>query len=260
MASGTSTFSSATRPFWWRKLHSLSGVVPVGAFFIVHFWTNAKALQGRQVYDDAVRELQEIPYLLVVETLVIYLPLAFHALYGLKISLEGKPNVGAYPFAKNWAYVLQRLTGVITLVFVAYHLWQFRIQVALGRMHPTDLFTELCASLSSTSRFGIPVVAVMYLVAVASAAYHFANGLHGFCFSWGLSTSRRASRFVSGVCGIVGIALFVVGANTVIYFATGSKLVLSPDRPDAKAATCREFVGERSGLARGELMTGQLPW
>lgn len=217
------------RGFVLRKLHSLSGVVPLGLFVVLHLYTNAQALSGRRSFEDAVRTRSELPYAPVLELVFIGLPLLFHALYGIKLSLSARPNVGRYSTTRNWMYLLQRISGVLTLAFVAYHLWQFRLQVALGNMARGDLFPELCAQLSSTT-WNVPFVAMAYLVGVAATVFHFTNGLYGFCFSWGITISERASRAASGAFGVVGVVLFVLGANTVIYFATGSALFL-PDRP-----------------------------
>jgi succinate dehydrogenase/fumarate reductase cytochrome b subunit (b558 family) len=194
---------------------------------VVHLFINARALNGREKFETTATDLSAIPYLLILEIAGIWLPLAFHAAYGLALSFEARPNVGKYPFSRNWAYTLQRLTGIVALAFIAYHLWQFRIQVLLGRANPEDLFPELCRKLSSTTPGGIPLMALLYLVGVAAAVFHFTNGLYGFCFSWGVTLSRRSARIASGVFGVLGLALFALGAGTVIYFATGSSLILS---------------------------------
>lgn len=45
-----------------RKLHSLSGIVPVGAFLAEHFWSNSSVLVSPEKYDAVSRELQTIPF------------------------------------------------------------------------------------------------------------------------------------------------------------------------------------------------------
>ena len=197
----------------------------MGVFLLLHLWTNARALQGKQVFDEAVADLGRMPYLVPVEVLLIGVPLLLHAVIGLKLTLGARPNVGRYPTTRNWMYLLQRLSGVVTLAFIGYHLYALRIQVALGRMDEADFFDELCASMSSTLGPGIPVVALVYLLGVAASVLHFSNGLYGFCFAWGITRSRRATRLASGAFSVLGLALFVLGANTVIYFATGTRLV-----------------------------------
>lgn len=204
-----------------RKLHSLSGVVPVGAFLLVHLWTNAKALRGQRSFDDAVADIHHLPYLVLFEAGIL-LPLAFHAIYGVKLALEARVNVGRYGYARNWMYTLQRVTGIVALVFILYHLYEFRLQKALGTMAAGAFYPTLCAHLSSTA-FGVPVIALAYVIGIAASTFHFANGLWGFCCSWGVTISPRAQRLSATVFGVVGLAVFLLGLNTTLYFATGSR-------------------------------------
>ena len=37
-----------------KKLHSLSGVVPLGAFLVLHLWVTASVLGSRAVYDRQI--------------------------------------------------------------------------------------------------------------------------------------------------------------------------------------------------------------
>jgi succinate dehydrogenase/fumarate reductase cytochrome b subunit (b558 family) len=241
--SSTPLLARRRRSFLLRKLHSITGLVPVGVFLCVHLWTNAKALHGQQSFDQAVAEIHHLPYLLLIEVLGIAVPLLLHAVLGLAIIWEARFNVGRYPTARNWMYTLQRLTGVLVLLFVAYHLYEYRLQVALGKLGKEDFFPQLCSSLSATVGPNIPWLAMVYLVGVAAAVLHFANGLYGFCFSWGITVSRRATRLASGVFGLLGLALFALGANTVIYFATGTRLMFSTASSGSEVApvTCRDL-------------------
>jgi succinate dehydrogenase/fumarate reductase cytochrome b subunit (b558 family) len=235
--------SRERRPFLWRKLHSLTGIVPVGVFLLVHLWTNAKALQGQRAFDEAVAELGHLPYLVLIEILGIGLPLLIHAVLGVMIVLEMRSSPRRYPFSRHYMYLAQRLSGIVALAFIAYHLWQLRIQVALGTMDKADFFPELCSSLSATVGPGIPLMAIVYLLGVAASVFHFANGLYGFCFGWGITVSRRAARMATALFGLVGVILFVLGANTVVYFATGTRLTFSTQTSpeDAPPVSCQDL-------------------
>jgi len=224
-ATATSFFDKSRRPFLLRKLHSLTGVVPVGGFLLFHLWTNALALQGQARFDEAVAGINHMPYVALLEWGVILAPLAFHALYGVKLALEGKPNVGHYTFSRNWMYTLQRVTGIIAFAFIGYHLWEYWGQKTLGRMAPEQFYPALCANMSSTVK-GVPVVALVYILGIAASVFHFANGLWGFCFSWGITVSRRAQRMSATAFGLAGLLVFLLGANTAIYFATGARIPL----------------------------------
>lgn len=208
-----------------RRLHSLSGVVPVGLFLVFHIWINAHAAGGQRAFDRAVEDLQSIPYLWLIELVFVLVPLLYHAGYGLSLSFRGRPTVARYPTTRNWLHTLQRASGVLTLLFLGYHLWQFRLQTLLGRMAPPDFFQVLTGTLSTTVWSGIPLVALVYLLGVAAAVFHFSNGLVAFCSTWGVTTTRKGAKVASAVAGALGIVLFVLGANSVIYLATGSRLL-----------------------------------
>ncbi len=234
--------SRERRAFVLRKLHSLTGVLPLGVYLVFHLWTNAKAMQGRHVFEEAVGAIDSVPYLMVVEIVAIVVPLLFHALFGLAIAFEARPNVGRYPQHRNWTYLMQRVTGVALLAFLVYHVAALRLPVLLGTMEKTDFFPTLCDTLSSTEATGVPVVAIVYLLGTAAATYHLAVGLTGFCFSWGITVSQRANRLVAGVSAVLGVLLFAIGASTIIYYATGSRLVFDAPGRDAEspAITCRD--------------------
>jgi len=88
--------ATATRPdatYFLRKLHSFSGVIPVGAFLAEHFWSNSTALVGVRQYDETSRTLQAIPFRIFVEWAFIFLPILFHGGYGIYIWLRGQSNV-----------------------------------------------------------------------------------------------------------------------------------------------------------------------
>ncbi len=231
-----SLFDKRHRPFLLRKLHSLTGVAPVGLFMLFHLWTNAKALQGQRRFDDAVAEIGHIPFLPVVETVLILLPLAFHALYGVKLALEAKPNVRQYPYTRNWMFTLQRVSGLVAFAFIAFHLWEYWAQKVLGKLAVEQFYPTLCASMSSTVK-GVPVVALVYILGIAASVFHFTNGLWGFCFSWGITVSRRAQRLSATAFGLVGAVVFVMGANTAIYFATGSRFAFFASAASTSAST-----------------------
>src|ERR671916_577639 len=94
-----------SRTFVLRKLHQLSGIVPIGAFLLEHLYTNSKAAHptaGPQQFNKAVEDLQAIPYILLLEIGFIFIPLLYHAIYGMVITLEARPNNLNYPYPRNW--------------------------------------------------------------------------------------------------------------------------------------------------------------
>jgi succinate dehydrogenase / fumarate reductase, cytochrome b subunit len=206
--------------FWMRRLHSFSGALPLGLFLVSHLWTNLSAVFGQRAFDEKVEAIHALPALGWVEVGAIFLPLVFHAVYGVWISREGRPNVRNYPLSGNWAYVFQRITGVVTFVFVCAHLWEYRVQVLLFGMPSTSFYPTMAAHLS-WSWLGVPWVALGYLVGSAAAVYHFANGLSGFALSFGLVGSRKAQLRVRATAMLLGMALYAMSAATIVSMATG---------------------------------------
>ena len=106
-----------------RKLHSFAGVFPLGIFLCFHMCVNYSANWGTTPYDTMGSFMAHMPYKVVLETFVIFLPLLFHALYGVYISLTSSVTVKRYRYFRNWCYVLQRIAGIVTLLFVIWHIY-----------------------------------------------------------------------------------------------------------------------------------------
>jgi succinate dehydrogenase/fumarate reductase cytochrome b subunit len=199
--------------------------LPLATFLVLHLGRQAFALGGRDTYDRQLGSSRSMAGL-VLEIGLVYLPLLFHAGYGIASSLvpsaaDARPSGerGVAPLRRRQ---VQRITAPLVAAFLLLHLWQFRVRLWTGELDASDFFAELCASLSSTALGGVPVMAITYLIGVAAAAFHFSNGLYGFCQTWGITISDRATRVASGVSALAGVGLFAVGAITVIYLATGS--------------------------------------
>ncbi|MGM0874830.1 MAG: succinate dehydrogenase, partial [Bacillota bacterium] len=122
---------AGNREFVNRRLHSLLGVIPVGLFLIQHLVVNNFATRGAEAFNEAAHFMEMLPFRYVLETVVIFLPLLYHAIYGVYIAFTAKNNVSNYGYLRNWLFMLQRVTGIITFIFVAWHVWETRIAAAL---------------------------------------------------------------------------------------------------------------------------------
>ena len=81
-----------------------------------------------------MREAREAPYRSVVEIVFVLLPLAFHALYGIVLGFEGRPNTNKYPYTRNWMYAAQRITGLLALAFIVWHVSELWLPRMTGEM------------------------------------------------------------------------------------------------------------------------------
>src|ERR1700742_2394276 len=107
--------------FFWRRLHSLTGIVPIGAFLVEHIVSNFETWNGPLAYAQQVKFLNSLPMVGVLEGRFIFIPLAFHALYGVFIAVRGRSNYNVYPWAGNFGYLMQRVTGIIALLYIVQH-------------------------------------------------------------------------------------------------------------------------------------------
>ncbi len=198
--------------FLLRRLHSLSGIIPIGAFVAFHLFTNMQMLLGS--FQHEVNWIHSQPALLWMEIFVLWLPIAFHAVLGLIYTFTGKPNSVAYGYMANWRYTLQRVTGVLALIFILLHVailrWRWNLlgwytpffSKGLYDHHVVDL-----AHYSTSVALNQTAVLVLYIIGVLSVVYHFANGLWTAAITWGLTVSVAAQRRWGYVCAVVFVAL-----------------------------------------------------
>jgi len=198
------------RHFLLRKLHSLAGVLPLTVFLFEHFYSNSKATVSPGAFNEMVEFFEHLPYLPFIEIGVLAVPILFHGIYGTVIVAQARSNVSGYSYWRNVAFFLQRLTGVVLLVGIAYHVWMTRMQHVL---HGTEIdFAYMQHYLSDTGVF------VFYVAFVVAAAFHLANGLWGFGVSWGLLRSPRAQEGFGYASMVLFALLAVAGVNILFAF------------------------------------------
>ena len=207
-----------SRTFILRKLHQLTGIMPLGFFLLEHFYTNSKALTGAADFNGAVKDLQSIPYILFVEIGGIFIPLIYHAVYGLVITVEARPNNLYYPYSRNWFYTIQRVTGMILFFFITFHVLNFRFGLIPGlntisvAHHPEQSFDIVAGEFRR-----IPIF-IIYVIGITSTVWHLANGVWLFLVDWGITIGERAQRITGYACLGFGIILLAVGINAAVAF------------------------------------------
>ncbi len=199
----------SNRSFWFRRLHSLSGVFPIGAFLLEHMFTNSFIVQGPDAYNSKIEFLRSLPYLPVIEITFIGLPILYHAGYGMYVWYSGKSNLRWYPHTQNYLYALQRWTGLVTLVYILYHVYETRI---VNAIYGTEVSFARMQELMQN-----PLTFWFYILGLAAVCFHFANGLWGFCVSWGITVGAKAQRLSGTLFGILGLAIFAAGVNSLVY-------------------------------------------
>lgn len=203
-----------------RKLHQLTGVVPLGAFFLVHIYTNSTSMSGSQVFNNHVGDIHHIPYLIFVEIFGIFLPLVFHSVYGIFISAEARPNLGNYSYGRNWFYIFQRVTGVFLFFFILFHLLNLRFGAIPGLEsygNPVAGNSDRAFDIVATEFKHVGIL-IFYILGVSATAWHLAYGFFLFAVDWGIIIGEKAQKYALYAC--VGFAIFLgaVGINAAVAF------------------------------------------
>lgn len=207
----------STRHFMLRRLHSLTGLV-FGGYLVVHLLINASLVEGARhdgqptVFQVQVDKIHSLPFLPVVETVFIYLPILYHTLYGLWVTVGGKPNVANYPYGKNWFYVLQRASAIVLVFFMAFHVLGMK-GVFGGEVGNALTFAPEHATQSTVNHFQAArwVGWVVYPIGILASCYHLANGFWTAGITWGLTVSKQAQRRWGLACGGLFALTFVCG-------------------------------------------------
>jgi succinate dehydrogenase / fumarate reductase cytochrome b subunit len=198
--------------FWLRRLHSFSGIIPIGVFLIEHFISNAFATKGPAAYTKQVEFLSSFPFVVGLELFGIWLPILYHSLYGFYIWFRGESNVTEYPWTGNWLYTAQRWTGAITFFYIVWHTWHLRFSGVHLLSHPAAAFGKVQAEFQS------PWAVAFYAIGIVAASWHFAYGLWLFAAKWGITVGDNARRKFGYVCSVIGLVFVLVGAVTMYSF------------------------------------------
>ncbi|MDX9912086.1 MAG: hypothetical protein RBS39_09665 [Phycisphaerales bacterium] len=246
--------------FLLRRLHSLTGIVPVGVFLIPHLTTNSSILWGRLnaradayadnaamrgvvTFQEDVHFINGLPALLLIE-ITLWAAIAFHSILGVMYARSGKANVQRYAYQDNWRYTLQRISGYVGIFFIFYHIatlrwgWSFLVPGGTKWSHEFAAST-LAACLQGSTEGMTPagvLISLWYFVGVTLLVFHFANGLWTAAITWGLTISESAQKRWGYVCSAIGAGLMLAAWSSVIGFVT-----LSHD--DARAHELRLIEG-----------------
>lgn len=221
----------ARNEFLLRRLHSLSGVIPVGAYMVVHLLTNSTILDSSLTFQKFVYGIHSLgPALPIVEWGFIFIPLLFHAIFGVVIIRGGLPNSSTYKYGSNIRYTLQRATGMIAFVFIMWHVFHMH-----GWIH-ADWWTKGVAtplfgyqfrpynagSTAAEALSALPVQ-ILYAIGILSCVFHLANGIWTFGITWGIWITPAAQQRATVAATVFGVLLSVVGLSALGGFATKSK-------------------------------------
>ena len=210
--------------FLLRRLHSLSGLIPVGAYMCVHLITNATVLDSPASFQDKVFTIHSLGKALpIIEWVFIFIPILFHAFFGFVIIKSGTSNSSAYPTRGNLRYTLQRISGMVAFAFIMWHVFHMH-----GWIHNETYVQQVdklggaqfdpynAASSAGTAIQASIVVQALYAIGILSCVFHLANGIWSMGITWGLWISPAAQLRASWLSVGFGVVLSLIGLSALV--------------------------------------------
>lgn len=196
--------------FVWHKIHSLTGIIPVGFYMVQHLTLNSFTLAGPDKFNGVVDFFGSLPkhFLLGLEIVAIWIPLLFHAIYGLFIAGRAKPNYFSekYGWSQNRMYLLQRWSGIFIFFFLCFHV--FTTTVAAKVSGESVIHYDAWHRNLSANGY---ILFLFYLVGILTCSYHLAYGIWNFCIRWGITITDEAQLKVQKVSGVLFVAITLLG-------------------------------------------------
>jgi succinate dehydrogenase / fumarate reductase cytochrome b subunit len=203
--------------FLLRRLHSLTGIVPVGLFVCMHLFTNFQLIAGD--FQHEVNFIHSMPALLLMEV-TIWTSIGFHAALGIYYTLGAQPNVKHYRYGDNWRYTLQRATGIIALIFIFLHIatlrWRWTFGGAFEPFYTATKDGYPLAAATTANALRNNWVLLLYIIGAFSVVFHWANGLWTAGITWGLTVSEQAQKRWGYVCLALGVSLSLFTAGAIV--------------------------------------------
>ncbi len=245
------------------RLFSLSGLIPVGAYLVVHLLTNASVINGAMTFQEQVDRIHSLGVVLpLVEWTFIFIPILFHATVGWLLIAGAVPNVGSYAYASNLRYTAQRITGMIAFVFIVFHVIQLHHLFGAPFKDWGGAEFDAEHATSSTAIALAPVwIQILYAIGMLSCVYHFANGLWTQGITWGLWTSAAAQKRASYISVVVGIGLAAVGLSALVGFekVDVERAIKVEDAMQAQRESIEKIEHGEASAAQAEKNMAQAP-
>jgi succinate dehydrogenase / fumarate reductase cytochrome b subunit len=229
-----------------RQYLAITGFI-LGAFVIVHLSVNMLGFWPTQ-FQVAVDRIHSLGVALpVLEMGLIFIPLTIHVALGLGTLWPDKlrPNVRKQHRGSEVRYWLQRVTAMILLGFLAFHLatmrqWRFHLAYEItpwlmlgpgpaGGLFEPQRAVEFVSNTvwhfwdGHTANPANLLIVQFYLLGLASAVYHLANGVATGAEVLGFVTTIKQKEWCWRLCTGVGLVLAAVGMAAWYAFAAGTR-------------------------------------
>lgn len=194
------------------RLHTLLGLVPLGAYLLWHLHQTWPVLGDREAWVDRALNAPSRPWIVFV----VLVPLALHAALGLVRLRRSQADPLSGPRSLR---LIQAATGALVLGFVLYHLQQVWSEAAGPHASPRAPYAVLWRDV------GRPLDLAVYLIGITAVCFHLAHGVSRAAVTLALARTPAAVRWCRFGAGAVGFALWLAFLQLLAQFALGEPLI-----------------------------------
>ncbi|MDH4388793.1 MAG: hypothetical protein QE269_08710 [Fimbriimonas sp.] len=199
-----------------HRIHSITGVIPVGYYMVQHLALNSFAIAGEAQFDGVIAFFEGIPkhVLLTMEVVAIWIPLLFHAIYGVFIAARSENNyfTEKYKWSHNRMFFLQRASGLAIFAFLIYHSLS-----TTGYKYATGDVERLKYA-AWHEFFQNPLWILVYATGILASSYHLGYGIWNFCIRWGITVSDEAQTRIQKLSALIFVGLTLLGWGVIVGF------------------------------------------
>jgi len=214
---------------WIRKVHSACGLI-FAAFLLEHLMATALGLNP-SLFGRYMHFLYAVVAFAPLLRALIFVPLVVAVAFGgyLLVTSGIRYDVKKCNRGGKLRYWLQRVSGMLILLFLGFHLGTIR-NFPVDRIERAPTTASSVTGASAQTTFGasvegfqaswpkkgvlypLRVLAVLSLfVGTWAAVYHLSNGLWSAAMAWGFLNSPEAQQRWQWVCAAIGIVLAILG-------------------------------------------------
>lgn len=212
-----------------RHYLALTGVA-LGGFLILHIVVNALGFWPSRFQTAVNRNHALGAALPVLEVGLVFLPLAIHAALGTRTLLRERFKFGVEKrhHGSDLRQWLQRVSAAVLLLFITFHVGTMHRWFG-GRFDSQNAFDSTSAAIRcfwtarGASSMANILLAWFYLLGIAAAVYHLANGISTSADVWDLTPTPSSKSGFWKLCVVVGLGLAAVGLVAWYAFAVRQK-------------------------------------
>ena len=200
--------------FLLRRLHSLTGIIPVGAFLFEHILISncLRHQRSRRLRPAGRASWRAFRSFFFSSCSASGFRSCFTRCSASTSGSAGRATSMQYPWTGNWMYTLQRWTGGIAFVYIVWHTCTMRFTGIDLHDAASQSFGKVQAEVHN------PLLFLFYVVGLVAASWHFAYGIWLFSAKWGIVTGEHAQQRLLRVCLAFFLLLSVVGLVSLYTF------------------------------------------